>query len=122
MKALQDAIGRNVEVDILLESSKDHGGKINIDSIETFLNRLPAANIYSWAQESKSSGKWTGAVHAKCAVADRALAFITSANLTSAAMERNMELGVLIRGGPLPAKLDQHLRALLETEIIKRAV
>jgi len=120
MTALQDAIGRNVEVDVLLESSKDHGGKIDIDSIDTFRNRLPSANIYAWGAESKSSGKWTGAVHAKCAVADRALAFITSANLTSAAMERNMELGVLIRGGPLPVKLDKHLRALAETEIIER--
>jgi len=98
-KALQDAIGRNLRIDILLESSKSHGGKIDIDSIDSFKKALPSANIYAWNSESKSSGRWNGAVHAKCAVADGSLAFITSANLTRSAMENNMELGVLIRGG-----------------------
>ena len=34
-------------------------------------------------------------MHAKAAVADSRVAFLTSANLTEAALERNMELGVL---------------------------
>jgi phosphatidylserine/phosphatidylglycerophosphate/cardiolipin synthase-like enzyme len=37
-------------------------------------------------------------MHAKAAVADSSTAFLTSANLTEAALERNMELGVLIHG------------------------
>ena len=35
----------------------------------------------------------------------RSTASVTSANLTEAALERNMELGVLIRGGHLPAAI-----------------
>jgi phosphatidylserine/phosphatidylglycerophosphate/cardiolipin synthase-like enzyme len=46
------------------------------------------------------------------------LVFITSANLTTAALERNMELGMLIRGGPVPDKLRQHLAALATTKVI----
>ena len=59
-------------------------------------------------------------VHAKCAVADDCIAFITSANLTTAAMEKNVELGVLIRGGDLPVRLEQHLRSLVVSEILKK--
>ena len=62
----------------------------------------------------------SAAVHAKCAVADSKLAFITSANLTTAAMERNMELGMLIRGGSVPQQLRQHLAALVNTKVVIR--
>lgn len=118
MEALQKAIDRNVRVDILLESSKFYGGKVDIDSIDAFRKGIPAANIYAWSTESKTSGEWNGAVHAKCAVADGSLAFITSANITRAAMENNMELGVLVRGGNLPEKLERHLEALVTTGVI----
>ena len=116
--ALQKAVCRNVKIDILLESTKAHGGKVDFDSINDFKNAIPLANVYAWNSEMKSSERWCGAVHAKCAVADGELSFITSANLTKAAMENNMELGVLIRGGNLPDKLEQHLRALVTTGVI----
>lgn len=119
-KALQEAIGRNVKINILLESSKDHGGKIDIDSIDAFKKAIPSANIYVWKSKSKPSHQWNGAVHAKCAVADGSLAFITSANLTRAAMEKNMELGVLVRGGNLPEKLELHLGAMVSTRVIEK--
>ena len=48
------------------------------------------------------------------------MAYITSANLTAAAMERNMELGVLVKGGNLPIELHQHLEALISTKIIEQ--
>jgi len=118
-KALRDAVGRNVEINILLESSTAHGGKIDVDSIASFKKSLPLANIYSWNSESKSSDCLKGSVHAKCAVADGSLAFITSANLTKAAMENNMELGVLVRGGSLPMDLEKHLEAMKSTGIIQ---
>lgn len=120
MKALQNAVGRNVKVDILLESYKDHGGQVNIDSVKAFLKHIPAGNIYKWGQGVKSPGTPIGTVHAKCAVADGNLAFITSANITTAAMERNMELGVLIRGGSFPETLERHLEALITTKIVEK--
>lgn len=55
-----------------------------------------------------------GLMHAKAAVADSCVAFLTSANLTEAALERNMELGVLIRGGTLPIAIDHLLDSLTE--------
>jgi len=38
-----------------------------------------------------------GVLHAKAVLADDEAVFITSANLTEAALDRNIELGVLIR-------------------------
>lgn len=117
-EALLNAVGRNVEIKVLLESSKLHGGKIDIDSIAAFRKLLPSARIYSWDRKSKPSDELNGAVHAKCAVADGSIAFVTSANLTRAAMESNMELGVLVRGGSLPMVLERHLECLEKESII----
>lgn len=118
--ALTETLMRKVKLDILLESPKSRGGKIDIDSAKAFEKALPTANIYAWSRESALSDPIGGVVHAKCAVSDGKLAFITSANLTSAAMERNMEMGVLIRGGRIPDNLHRHLEALVTTRIIKR--
>jgi phosphatidylserine/phosphatidylglycerophosphate/cardiolipin synthase-like enzyme len=119
-KAIRDAIGRNVQIDILLELSSKNGGRVSQDSIKLMKSLFPSVNIYTWNPEKNSSApQLTGAVHAKCAVADGELAFITSANLSSAAMERNMELGVLVRGGNLPAELYKHLESLVSSKILK---
>lgn len=46
-----------------------------------------------------------GALHAKCAVADRVTLLVTSANLTEAALGRNMELGLQVKGGESAQKV-----------------
>lgn len=121
-KALRGAVRRHVQVDVLLESSTAHGGAVSFDSVKAMKDTVPSANVFIWKTESSTTGSdWPKrSVHAKCAVADGALAFITSANLSTAAMERNMELGVLIRGGSLPENLDRHLDALVTTGIVER--
>jgi phosphatidylserine/phosphatidylglycerophosphate/cardiolipin synthase-like enzyme len=111
--ALREALERGVRVNILMESTGEYGGRISMDSIALFQRELPEAILYWWREEGAS-------VHAKCAVADGRIAFVTSANLTGAAMERNMELGVKIEGGELPKKLLEHLEALVTTGKIER--
>jgi phosphatidylserine/phosphatidylglycerophosphate/cardiolipin synthase-like enzyme len=122
IQSIRNAIGRNVTINILLELSKEHGGRIdNQDSVAMMKPLFPTANIFTWSHDNESTaGNITGAVHAKCAVADGNIAFITSANLTTAAMDKNMELGVLVKGGYLPLKLHQHLESLVLSNIIKR--
>ncbi|MBI4601329.1 MAG: phospholipase [Planctomycetes bacterium] len=53
-------------------------------------------------------------LHAKCVVVDREVAFISSANFTEAAQERNIEVGVLIRSASLAAKIAHHFESLAE--------
>jgi cardiolipin synthase len=121
VSSLNKAIGRNVKIDILLEVSNEHGGRVSNDSIGIMKEMITSLNIYVWDQYKRNpSNQLLGAVHSKCILADRDLAFITSANLTKAAMDKNMELGVLIKGGRIPEKLDLHFEALKTTGIIKK--
>lgn len=116
VRALNDACERGVQIDMLLESSLGHGGSINIDVIGKMRELVPKANIYAWSDKpDKFEG---GRVHAKVVVADEHICFITSANLTGYALERNMETGVLIEGGTLPNILHKHLNALIQTKLI----
>jgi cardiolipin synthase len=116
--SLQNAVERGVQVRMLLEQSKEHGGNVTVDSISMLRKNLPEALLYEWDKNTTHSAP-TASVHGKCAVADGAVAFVTSANLTDAAMERNMEVGVLIRGGKLPDLLEGHLAALVTTKQLR---
>ena len=116
VKALNVAAERGVTITMLLESSQDHGGSINIDVIGKMRGLVPTAQLYAW--RNKTGNFSDGRVHAKVAVADKTSCFITSANLTGYAMEKNMEAGVLISGGQIPRLLDDHLRSLVDTKTV----
>jgi len=116
VKALNDASSRGVLISMLLESSQDHGGSITIDAIGKMKTLIPAARLYAWRDKAEPFSE--GRVHAKVAVADTGTCFITSANLTGFAMEKNMEAGVLITGGRIPRLLDEHLRSLVDTKVV----
>jgi len=122
--ALNAAIDRGIKVSILMESSIDHGGVIKGDGVKAMAEAVPGATVYAWNSEAKKTegDAISASVHVKCVVADKNLAFITSANLTSAALERNMELGLLIRGGAAPERLWSHLTALITAKVIKEVV
>lgn len=57
-------------------------------------------------------------VHAKCLIADSNTAFVTSANLTEAAQEKNVEVGVLIKDGEKAQQLRSYFEGLIETRLI----
>jgi phosphatidylserine/phosphatidylglycerophosphate/cardiolipin synthase-like enzyme len=59
-------------------------------------------------------------LHAKAAIADDQLAFVTSANLTGYALDRNMELGLLVRGGEAPRLLADHFDGLINSGVLVR--
>lgn len=119
VKALNAADERGVNITMLLESSQNHGGSINIDVIGKMRGLVPGAQLYAW--RDKTGDFADGRVHAKVAAADGRMCFITSANLTGHAMEKNMEAGILISGGNIPLTFHDHLNALIETKIIMEA-
>lgn len=118
ISALQRAVLRGVKLSVLVEQSKEHGGNLTVDSLGKLRRKIPEAKFYVWDRTELPESSLSASVHAKCAVADSSVAFITSANLSDAAMERNMELGVLINHGPLPEQLHRHLNALVATRHI----
>ena len=114
--ALGDAIDRGVEVTLILETPDDPGGPLVIDPAHPFALIKDTAHFYRWPLEAREAFFAKAAsLHAKCVIADRSSALITSANLTSAGINDNIELGVLIEAGPLPERLSQHLELLIES-------
>jgi phosphatidylserine/phosphatidylglycerophosphate/cardiolipin synthase-like enzyme len=116
VKDLNDASTRGVSISMLLESSQDHGGSISFDVIGKMQMLVPSAKLYAWRERAAPFAD--GRVHAKVAVADGDVCFITSANLTGHAMEQNMEAGVLLTGGQIPKLLQEHLQALVDTKTV----
>ncbi len=117
VKALNAASDRGVAISMLLELSQDHGGSISFDAIGKMRTLVPSSKLYAW--RDKADPFTEGRVHAKIALADGRDCFITSANLTGYAMERNMEAGVLINGGQIPRLLDEHLNALVDLQVVQ---
>ncbi len=112
--ALRNALERGVRVRMLLELSKNQGGRqVDHDSLGLMKRDLPEIQLFQWKQEDSK-----GVVHAKCAVADGERLFVTSANISEAALERNMEAGMLVAGGDAPKQMMCHLQALVDTRVI----
>ena len=59
-----------------------------------------------------------GVLHAKAVVADDEAVFVTSANLTDAAFDQNIELGLLVRDPALAQSVSQHFRVLIDRGLL----
>lgn len=101
-RSLLEASHRDVEVTLLLERPIDNPGFQGLDDP---LPELPARRL-CWPAAARGH---QAAMHAKVLVIDRRVALVGSANLTGYALERNLECGLLIQGGPVPALLVDHL-------------
>jgi phosphatidylserine/phosphatidylglycerophosphate/cardiolipin synthase-like enzyme len=120
--ALALATQRGVAEQICVESPETSGNRMASDTIKALGDAAPHAAIYIWPKEQRVLGAngTLGLLHAKCAVADNRLLFISSANLTEHAMSINMELGVLIQGGPLPGDVARQFAELIARGILVR--
>jgi len=65
--------------------------------------------------ESEGPG---GILHAKAVVTDEEAVFVTSANLTEAALDRNFELGLLVRDRALAASVSSHFQGLIDRGLL----
>jgi len=60
----------------------------------------------------------SGVLHAKAVVVDDEVAFVTSANLTEAALDRNIEMGLLVRDRALAASVSSHFQGLIDRSLL----
>ena len=82
---------------------------------------MPEAEIFRWPPDNRprdEEGR-IGTLHAKCAVADESLAFVSSANLTGDALESNMELGMLVEGGDTARRIRSHFDRLIQQGVLR---
>lgn len=123
-QALLAAARRGVHIRLIIESPKESAGKLAYDSLAAFGPEVLAqAEVYHWPLDLRpkdESGRY-GSLHAKCAVADHRQVLISSANLTHYALNLNMELGVCITGGLLPAQIHAQFERLILNGILRKA-
>lgn len=120
-QALIRAANRGVRLWLIIESPQESAGKVAYDGLAAFGSPVvERATVLRWPSAERpqdATGKH-GSLHAKCAVADGAVAFVSSANLTHYALNLNMELGVIIRGGMIPQQVAEHWRQLVQANVL----
>ena len=119
--AIVRAAGRGVNIRICIETPDASGGSVGYDMVGALGDDIrDCVTIYTWprSQRPRDDSGRAGSLHAKCAVADERLLFVSSANLTGYAMNLNMELGVLIEGGRLPGMVSRQFLRLIDDGIL----
>ncbi len=111
--ALSAAVSRDVAVTLLAERRADNP---SYSSAATPFPGLDALRLH-WPSSSRPPG---AALHAKIIVVDDQVALVGSANLTNRAMESNLECGILIRGGPQPRAIRDHITGLYAAGFLSR--
>jgi len=109
-EALGAAVSRGVAVSVVVETLQGAGSALSGDEpYRTFVG-VPGIKLWHWptSQRTKPEAK----MHAKLAVADRRVLLVTSANLTQSGVAKNIEAGLLIRGGTAPVRAAEHVDAL----------
>lgn len=81
---------------------------------------FPLPEVYYDPRSLATEAAKRSSLHAKCVVVDRRVAFVTSANFTEAAQERNIEAGVVVRSHRFAARLADHFGALANGGVLKR--
>jgi len=94
-------------------------GYLEAFSREHWPEDVPLPGLY-YAPEARKLGTARSSLHAKCVVVDGRWAFVTSANFTEAAQERNIEAGVLLDHPKLAGALVARFLALRDTGQLRR--
>ncbi len=116
--ALGAAISRGVAVTVVVETLQGAGSALSGDEPYQAFAGIPGIELWHWptSQRTESGAK----MHAKLAVADRRVLLVTSANLTQSGVTKNIEAGLLIRGGTVPVRAAEHIDALRSAGILTR--
>jgi phosphatidylserine/phosphatidylglycerophosphate/cardiolipin synthase-like enzyme len=117
-EALVAAAKRGVGIRVIVETPNRIEGQGEYDCLLALGDNVASAcSVYYWPQQNRpkdDNGK-IGILHVKCVVADGRWLFLSSANLTEYAFSINMELGVLVTGGSLPAQVEANFERLIES-------
>jgi len=120
-ESLLRAADRGVSIKIVVESPNLLEGKKAYSTLAAFGPSIAnRCSVFLWLPKDRqrdNNGK-LGILHVKCAVADGRWLFVSSANLTEYAFTLNMELGLLISGGSLPAQVEEHFDRMTQTGIL----
>jgi phosphatidylserine/phosphatidylglycerophosphate/cardiolipin synthase-like enzyme len=117
-EALTAAVGRGVTVDVVVETLAGAGGALGGAEPAAAFADVAGIRLWHWprAQRTEEGAK----MHAKIAVADRRVLLVSSANLTQSGVGRNIEAGLLVRGGTAPRRAAEHIAELTASGVLAR--
>lgn len=107
---------------VIVETPDKIEGEGEYSTIEALGQEVAACStVYFWPKENRPYGDNTkvGTLHVKFAVADGEWLFLSSANMTQQAFTITMELGVLMRGGAMPRRVEQQFDRLIQSEQLR---
>ncbi|HWO00566.1 MAG TPA: DISARM system phospholipase D-like protein DrmC [Blastocatellia bacterium] len=121
--ALVRAAARGVLIKVVVETPDRMEGQNTYNTLRALGPEVArTCNMFFWPREKRetdSAGR-PGILHVKCAIADGHWLFLSSANLTEYAFTLNMELGFLIRGGPMPERVESRFERLIQLGVLAR--
>lgn len=117
-EALAAAGRRGVSITVVVETLTGAAGTLQGEEPAAAFRELPRTQIWHWPMDKRT--ETSSRMHAKLAVADREVLFTTSANLTQAGIGKNIEAGLLVRGGLAPVRAGEHVRELQASGILRR--
>ena len=110
IESLRAAIGRGVTVSVVVETLQGAGSALSGEEPYRVFTGIDGIELWHWPTSRRTEPG--SKMHAKLAVADRRVLLITSANLTQSGVGKNIEAGLLIRGGSAPQRAAEHVDAL----------
>ncbi|GLY21615.1 DISARM system phospholipase D-like protein DrmC [Micromonospora sp. NBRC 101691] len=110
LSALTAAVARGVSVTVVVETLAGARGALNGAEPAAAFADLPGVRLWHWPVERRAEAH--ARMHAKIAVADRRVLLLSSANLTQSGVNRNIEAGLLVRGGTAPQRAAEHIAEL----------
>jgi phosphatidylserine/phosphatidylglycerophosphate/cardiolipin synthase-like enzyme len=120
--ALVKAARRGVSITVIVETPDKLGGENEYSTLRALGAEVAnCSRVYFWPKEHRrmTEANKPGLLHVKCAVADGEWLFLSSANLTQQAFTVNMELGVLVRGGTMPGRVEEQFRRLIQSGVLE---
>lgn len=110
--ALDRAVARGVLVQLVLESAEQLPGWTDTEAYAKY-------HVFEWPVNERQPA--SAKLHAKAVIVDGQSVLLTSANLTNAAFDQNLELGILCRGGRTAGQIQEHFDALITQSTLRRA-
>jgi phosphatidylserine/phosphatidylglycerophosphate/cardiolipin synthase-like enzyme len=107
--ALDDAAARGVHIDLILESAELLKGGGGAAAYAKY-------RVYQWPTDKRDPPD--AKLHAKAVIVDGRDILLTSANMTNAAYDKNLELGVLSRGGTTAQRVQRHFDSLIAKGVL----
>lgn len=118
LDALTAAVARGVTISVVVETLSGAGSALAGSEPAAAFVSVPGVQLWHWPvpQRLEAGAK----MHAKLAVADRRTLLVSSANLTQSGVGKNVEAGLLVRGGAAPQRAAEHIDELKAKGVLAR--